>query len=238
MNWVYDDPAASPTTGSAKVVAPNNADWYGGWLANGPNSSWIAPNPDTTNNGPAPYTFTYKFDTTGYSLASLAISGGLWTVDDAGTVALNGNVLGTLGSGSWGTLNSFTAPNSDFVGGVNSLTITINQRRSIPGRGQAGRHSYGEPSLGHTGARNRAVFRSGTYGADGRKKDAELTGPLFAGSGEKLWKHLASRADEGAIDGVRDFGAFDINFDNFRTGGLGVAEKPSGRIDHGGGANN
>lgn len=31
-NWIYNDPAASPMTGSAKVVAPNYADWYGSWF--------------------------------------------------------------------------------------------------------------------------------------------------------------------------------------------------------------
>ena len=57
-HWtVTTDPTFSPL-GTAETVYPNNADWFGGWLANGPFSDWIARNADVTDNGPAPYTFT------------------------------------------------------------------------------------------------------------------------------------------------------------------------------------
>jgi hypothetical protein len=124
-NWSYSDPAATPTTGQAEVVASNDADWYSGWLANGPNSDWIAPNPNVTNNGPAPYSFSETFNLSAYTLSTVTITGGAWAIDDAGTLVLNGHTLSTLGSGAWGSLTSFTAPNADFVQGVNTLTITI-----------------------------------------------------------------------------------------------------------------
>ncbi len=124
-NWTYSDPAASPATGSAEVVSSGNVDWYGGWLANGPNSSWIAPNPDTTANGPAPYTFSETFDLTGYDLSTVSIVGGGFTIDDAGTLDLNGNILDSLGNGNWGSLSLFTTAVSDFVQGINTLTITM-----------------------------------------------------------------------------------------------------------------
>lgn len=107
----------------AQTVFPNNADWYGGWLANDSNSTWIAIDANTTDNGPAPYTFTRTFDLTGYSLPSVSITGG-WAIDDEGTLALNGNTVATLGAGAWGGLTPFTI-NSGFVQGVNTLTITM-----------------------------------------------------------------------------------------------------------------
>ena len=123
-NWTVVDPVATPPS-QAQVVASSSADFYSGWVANGPNSDWIAANADITNNGPAPYTFTRTFDLTGYDSTSASLTGGMWTIDDGGTLALNGNTLSTLGSGNWGSLHSFTAPSTDFVPGINTLTITI-----------------------------------------------------------------------------------------------------------------
>jgi hypothetical protein len=125
-HWIYNNSSVTPATGSAKVVAPNNANWGGSsWVVNGPGSSWIAADPDNPNNGPAPYSFTYKFDTTGYLLSSLAITGAMWTIDDAGTLTLNGTLISTLGNGNWVALSPFAVPNSAFLNGINTLTITI-----------------------------------------------------------------------------------------------------------------
>jgi PEP-CTERM motif len=122
-NWTYNDPGVTPNTGSAKVVAPYNAD-SGSWLANGPNSSWIAPYPDLTDNGPAPYTFARTFDLSGYILSSVIFSGS-WTIDDAGTVALNGTQISSLGSGAWYGLTAFTQGAATLNQGLNTLTITM-----------------------------------------------------------------------------------------------------------------
>jgi hypothetical protein len=124
-NWMYNDSGVSPATGNAKVVDPTSADWFGGWLANGANSSWIAPNPSINNNGPAPYTFTRTFNLSGYLLSSVTLTGGAWAIDDAGTLALNGTTISTVGSGAWGALTSFTLAGATLNQGVNTLTITI-----------------------------------------------------------------------------------------------------------------
>jgi len=127
-NWTYQDPAASPTTGSAKVVTPASADWGPQWIGNGPLSDWIAPNPDTTNNGPAPYSFTTTFNLTGYDLSSVVISGG-WAVDDAGTLALNGTVISaSMGNGAYCCITSFAGTllsAATLNQGLNTLTITL-----------------------------------------------------------------------------------------------------------------
>ena len=108
----------------AQSVYPNNADWYGGWLANGPASDWIALNANVTNNGPAPYTFSRTFDLTGYDVSTASLNGA-WTIDDGGTISLNGNVLDSQGSGGWGSLHGISAANSLFLPGLNTLSITL-----------------------------------------------------------------------------------------------------------------
>lgn len=125
-HWtVTTDPTFSPT-GIPQTVFPNNADWFGGWLANGPNSDWIARNANVTDNGPSPYTFTRTFDLTGFNVSTASLSGA-WAVDDTGTLSLNGHLLSTLGSGAWGALTAFsdTGASGDFVQGINTLTMTI-----------------------------------------------------------------------------------------------------------------
>jgi len=97
----------------------NNADWYGGWVANGPNSDWIAADPDNTANGDMTFTRTFYVG----NPATAAILDGMWTIDDAGTLSLNGHVLSTLGDGNWGSLNAFTTTPSDFVMGLNTLVM-------------------------------------------------------------------------------------------------------------------
>jgi hypothetical protein len=107
-------------TGVASIVASSDADWYSGWIANSAASSWIAANPNNTanNNG----TYSLSFDLTGYSLSSVSLSGS-WTIDDGGSLYLNGYLLSSLGNGNWGSLAAFSVPSSDFVAGVNTLTI-------------------------------------------------------------------------------------------------------------------
>lgn len=123
-NWTASGAANYKDFPNTYVTTPSNADWYGGWnsLPNGPNSSWIAPDPDVTDNGN--FTLTYTFNLTGYNLASAVASGFQWTIDDSGTVALNGQVLDTEGDGLWGSFHSFTFDTSDLVQGINTLTMT------------------------------------------------------------------------------------------------------------------
>ena len=112
------------TYAPAQAVMPQDADWYSGWLPNGPNSDWIARNAFNCCNGPAPYSFTRTFDLLDTTNASFF---GGWTIDDQGTLSLNGHLIETLGNGNWGSLTPFSvdASSGDFVTGVNTITITI-----------------------------------------------------------------------------------------------------------------
>ena len=110
-------------TGTASIVTPSDADWFGGWVANSSSSSWVAYHPtNCCDNGLGAYSTTFAL--TSANISSAALSGS-WTLDDSGELLLNGHVIGTLGAGSWGSLQSFTVPNSDFVVGINTLTIQI-----------------------------------------------------------------------------------------------------------------
>jgi hypothetical protein len=113
---------------NAYVVSKANlypaGDWYGGWPSNGPYSSFIAANPfDPYGNGLM--TFTRTFDVATPSTA--IIIGGVWTIDDQGTLSLNGHLLSTLpgGSRTWDHLHAFSTTASDFVAGLNTLTMRI-----------------------------------------------------------------------------------------------------------------
>jgi hypothetical protein len=110
---------------AAQVVVQSSADWYGGWVANGPNSNWIARNVAITDNGPIGTTYNLNFNLTGYNLSTVSIAGA-WTIDDDGTLSLNGHLLSTLSDGSWTQLNTFSVAtgSSFFNPGLNTLTMT------------------------------------------------------------------------------------------------------------------
>ncbi len=119
-NWTVTGARNPLDPPNAYVVAPGDADWYGGWIGNGAYSSWIAANPnDATGNGNM--TFTDTFDVATPSTAT--IIGGAWAIDDKATLSLNGHLLSTLPLNDYGHLRAFSTTASDFVAGLNTLTI-------------------------------------------------------------------------------------------------------------------
>jgi uncharacterized repeat protein (TIGR01451 family) len=118
----------------AQVVEPGGADWYSGWLSNGPHSNWIAINANQTSNGPPPYGFTLTFDLSGSNLSTVSLSG-LWTIDYAGTLKLNGNWIAELyaRTSPWTSLHSFSVPAGSpfFKQGLNILTITMTRNDNV-----------------------------------------------------------------------------------------------------------
>jgi hypothetical protein len=107
---------------NAYVVAPGDADYYGGWIGNGPYSSWIAANPnDATGNGLMTFTDTFNVATP----STAVIIGGAWTIDDQGTLSLNGHLLFTIPHQEFRHLHAFSTTASDFVAGLNTLTMVV-----------------------------------------------------------------------------------------------------------------
>jgi hypothetical protein len=120
-NWQITGASSPLSAPNAYVVDSSNADWWIQWVANGPNSSWIAGNPNVPNNGLMTFTTTFSIS----SPSTASIVNGLWTIDDAGTLSLNGHLLSTLGNDNWGSLNSFSTLPGDFVSGTNTLVMQI-----------------------------------------------------------------------------------------------------------------
>jgi len=112
------------TAGQAFTVTSGDADWYGGWQANGPNSSWITQNPDSADNGLIDAKFTFNLDQS--QLASAVFSNMGVSLDDSGQVLLNGNVeVSGLSYGNAGALTPFTINPADLVAGQNTLEIQV-----------------------------------------------------------------------------------------------------------------
>jgi hypothetical protein len=117
---------SGPTTACgdyAQVAMSGDADWGGGgWVPNGLNSNWITSDASNPRNGSPLPTYQVQFylaDTTNASLT------GSWTIDDQGTISLNGNQIGVLGNGNWGAMSSVSAGAGSFVAGLNTLSITM-----------------------------------------------------------------------------------------------------------------
>ena len=122
-NWQVLGGANPLMTPNAYVVGANSADqgFCCGWIANRPDSSWIAANPDDLyGNGYMTFIRTFWVSTPG--TASIV---GAWTIDDAGTLALNGNALSNLPFDSWSSLHPFSTVPSDFVYGWNTLVMAV-----------------------------------------------------------------------------------------------------------------
>jgi len=121
-NWAVTNSNSYKTAPpNAYTVFSGNVDHSSKWAKNGPISDWIAGNPGNTNNGNL--TLTRTFSLAGFNPADAILTGGEWTIDDAGTLTLNGHLLATLVSGDWTSLHSFTIPAGDFLAGVNTLVM-------------------------------------------------------------------------------------------------------------------
>ena len=136
VNWTETGATSPLSPPHTFLVAPNNAGsgFSGGWFANTSTSSWIAPNPDNvTGNGN--FTLTYAFDLTGQNLSSAVFSGLQWSIDDGGSVTLNGHVLDTIQAGGspWTTFHGFTIPLADLNQGLNMLQISVVGDNNIEG---------------------------------------------------------------------------------------------------------
>jgi len=120
-NWTVSNSANYKEAPIAFTVAPGDRDWYGNWAANGPNSSWIAADPDNSKNGNVTYTFTFNLNA--FNPADAMLSGGQFLIDDGGTVSLNGHVLGSQAYGQFLRFTPLSNGEGDFVAGVNTLVI-------------------------------------------------------------------------------------------------------------------
>lgn len=132
-HWVYypesgtpsESTFGSPSLGTAdalETVGPGDTGWYGGWVANGPNSDWITINPSSTTKNTYGLYYT-TFNIPGSSVPSNLCLVGLMGVDDNGELALNGTaIMGNVSAIT--SLTSLNIPVSSFlVTGPNVLSL-------------------------------------------------------------------------------------------------------------------
>jgi hypothetical protein len=119
-------------SGSNAYVVPGNAfpiAPFGPWIANGPNSNWLAPPfiPSTDNsNAVGAYTYQITFNLSGLNPSSATITGN-WSTDDLGiNILLNGVGTGITDTGvaNCGYFSSFTI-STGFVSGLNTLDFQV-----------------------------------------------------------------------------------------------------------------
>ena len=132
-NWSVVNPNSCCTySGSAAVLSAGNL--YSSWPADTASGQWISWS-DTSDGGPAGYTFTQTFDLSGFDPSTAAISGTLWA-DDAAYMYLNGvqiayaDTSSFTASGQPGVPFSIGPSSALFLPGVNTLTVVLSSSDS------------------------------------------------------------------------------------------------------------
>ncbi len=94
----------------------------GPWLAEGPNSKWVAPQSDQgKGNEPGVYVYQLQFDLSGFDPETAKLVG-QWTADDTGPeIVLNGESTGLKTSTGFNALGGDFEITSGFVAGVNTI---------------------------------------------------------------------------------------------------------------------
>jgi hypothetical protein len=119
-------------TATAALVTPSDADWSKSWVPNSSTSAWVAYDPFHCCGADGFGNYSTTFVLTPGDVSTVALSGD-WTLDDSGSLYLNGHQLGFLPDVSWGSLTPFivAAGSSDFVVGTNTLSIDITDTDSF-----------------------------------------------------------------------------------------------------------
>ena len=136
-NWTVSNADNYRSAPIGFTTTPSNVDWFfggggnPGWFADGPNSCWIAADPDVSANGNVTYTMTFNLGN--FDPADATLQGGQFFVDDQGYVYLNGHELGSaLYYGNWGGWTALSNGAGDFVTGVNTIVIqTVRSDNSL-----------------------------------------------------------------------------------------------------------
>jgi len=117
-------PSNYTTPPSATVMSPH-PNYYSPTEED--KAAWIGPTSSPTNEPPGDYTYTIKFNLTGYDPESATITGD-WAIDNWGEIYLNGNLITSRGSETenkqFGSLESFII-DSNFVSGINTLEFVV-----------------------------------------------------------------------------------------------------------------
>ena len=124
--------ACASVTGKCGAVASNDLIFplLSNWIpdSNSTLSHWLTPSTDQgqsyDQNTPGQYTWTLKFNLTGFDPTTASLSGRFAT-DNNSVASLNTNGL-LNPSTAFSTWSTFSAGAGSFVNGINTLTFTVN----------------------------------------------------------------------------------------------------------------
>ena len=118
-NWIL---TVSPGSTSLTIVS-GAADYPGAWVAAPAGSNWITPYPNGGTTATDALVGDYAYSL-GFAnpMGSVTIQ---WSSDNGAQFFLNGSLLNTVGTTSYGTLASFLIPASDFLGS-NTFDVYVN----------------------------------------------------------------------------------------------------------------
>lgn len=130
-HWVVTPTATTPPAGTFSVsgtpqpllvAAPGDTGFFGSWLADGPNSSWVAIDPNSvTGNTFGVYSTT--FDVPGTTVPANLCLVGAMGVDDNGQLGLNGTALMPVVSAEGSLYPLNIAVSNLLVPGKNTLSL-------------------------------------------------------------------------------------------------------------------
>jgi hypothetical protein len=125
-HWQMIQSADGAFPGPAAIVLNDIGFPIPPWIANGPNSKWIAPQAsEAVGNNGGTYKYRTSFDLTGFEPSSAIVSG-VWTSDNQGPqVLLNGVATGATNDGNFSALTNFFAITSGFIAGTNTLDFVV-----------------------------------------------------------------------------------------------------------------
>ena len=101
----------------------------GPWLAEGPDSRWIAPSAASANGNEGEWIYRISFDLTGFDEDTAQITG-QWAVDNGGTdILINGTSTGNTNTAGFGGFTAFSVTGG-FVAGTNTLDFVVSNAPS------------------------------------------------------------------------------------------------------------
>jgi hypothetical protein len=130
-------PCTAPPAGGSSAPVSTVGDFPGAWVADNSTSEWISPRTNETGNSDpdsavTPYVYTETFIIPATINASTVVITGGWSVDNYGSILVNGNAVtlgqsGALGSGTtgaFGIVTPFTLDGSG-TGSANAPSLHV-----------------------------------------------------------------------------------------------------------------
>ena len=131
-NYVFAVTSGSATSnGFGYVTANSGFPFTGAWMPNDSASKWLTPSANQgqsydTTTAAGVYTWTLSFNLTGDDISTASFAGH-WMSDNASSLYLNGNLVGSTpnSNASFAGWTDMGTVSSGFVAGINTLTFVV-----------------------------------------------------------------------------------------------------------------